>query len=80
MTSISDEPMHKMMLRMPESLRRDIMRYRVVQEIPSATQAIRLLLRRGLDAERDAAKRRASPLPSGSGPEGRALDPRERTP
>ncbi len=51
MTSISDEPIHKLMIRVPESLRREINRWRHANEIASMNEAIRQLLRERLNAE-----------------------------
>jgi recombinational DNA repair protein (RecF pathway) len=48
---LSDEPIYKLMVRVPESLRRDINRWRHANEIASMNEAIRQLLRERLDAE-----------------------------
>lgn len=59
MASVSDEPVHKMMIRVPESLRRDILRWRHANEIASMNEAVRGLLRMALDADRAASRRKA---------------------
>lgn len=60
MTSISDdEPIHKMMVRIPESLRRDLLRWRYANEVPSMNEAVRGLLRKGLEADRKPRRERA---------------------
>lgn len=59
MTTLIDEPTSRKVLRLPESLAREINRFRHKQELPSENEAMRVLLRYGLiAAKHETASRR----------------------